>query len=79
MNVSNRRVFLLQIAAAGSALAAQQAYSQTAAPMLQETDPQATALGYKQASATVDAKKYPTHDVSQTCANCELVTPVIQL
>ena len=72
MTIANRRIFLLQVAAAGSALVAGQACAQAALPMLQETDPQATALGYKQDSAKVDAKKYPKHEASQTCASCQL-------
>ena len=72
MTIADRRIFLLQIAAAGSALMARQAYGQAALPMLQETDPQASALGYQQSSAKVEAKKYPKHEVSQTCANCQL-------
>lgn len=71
-NTNDRRVFLLRIVAAGSALAAAHAHGQATAPMLQETDPQAVALGYKQDTTKVDAKKYPKHAVAQKCANCQL-------
>jgi len=72
MSTSDRRIFLCRIIAAGSALAATQAHGQAAAPMLQESDPQAVALGYKHDTTKVDSKKYPKHAVSQTCANCQL-------
>ena len=72
MSTSDRRIFLFRIIAAGSVLAAQQAHGQAAAPMLQESDPQAVALGYKQDTTKVDPKTYPKHAVAQTCANCQL-------
>lgn len=34
--------------------------------------PQARALGYKQDTTKVDAKKYPNHAASQNCASCQL-------
>ena len=70
MNHSNRRTFMLQIAAAtGTALAATGARAQA---KVEESDPQAVALGYKQDTTKVDAKKYPKHDVSQKCSTCQL-------
>jgi hypothetical protein len=71
MNRSNRRTFMLQVLAAGSALGAMQAHGQ-AGPKLDESDPQAVALGYKQDTAKVDAKKYPKHEATQNCAGCQL-------
>jgi hypothetical protein len=53
-------------------LAAATARGQAAGPKVDEADPQAVALGYKQDSTKVDAKKYPKHDASQTCATCQL-------
>ena len=75
MTISNstRRVFMLQVAAGASTLVAANAIAQ-AAPMLSETDPQAAALGYKADTTKVDAKKFPTHVATQTCANCALYT-----
>ncbi len=72
MSISNRRAFMLQIVAASSALAATQVRSQAAGPKLEESDPQAVALGYKDDSTKVDGKKFAKHDASQTCANCQL-------
>ncbi len=39
-------------------------------PALQETDSIAVSMGYKADTSKVDDKKYPTHKVAQTCANC---------
>ena len=67
----NRRMFFLQAAAAGSALTSLKAGAQ-AQPRVAETDPQAIALGYKHDGKTVDKQKFPKHDESQVCANCQL-------
>jgi hypothetical protein len=32
------------------------------------------ALGYKEDTTKVDAKKYPKHDKAQKCSNCQLYT-----
>ena len=72
MNRSNRRIFMLQVVVAGSALGTMRAYGQAAGPMLDENDPQAIALGYKQDTTKVDAKKYSKHDGAQDCAGCQL-------
>lgn len=37
---------------------------------LDEADPSATALGYKQDTTQVDATKYPQHSPDQDCAKC---------
>jgi hypothetical protein len=71
MSIGNRRTFLLQVVATSSVLGAVSAYGQ-AAVKLEESDPQATALGYKQDTTKVDGKTFPKHDVSQTCAGCQL-------
>lgn len=39
-------------------------------PHLEESDPVATALGYRHDTRTVDAAKYPTHQPEQICATC---------
>jgi hypothetical protein len=39
-------------------------------PPLLETDSIAVSMGYKTDTTKVDAKKYPTHKPTQTCANC---------
>ena len=70
MSNSNRRVFLMQVAACGSALAAAGAHAQAA--MVDEKDPQAVALGYVADTAKADAKKFPKHAKDQKCSNCAL-------
>lgn len=42
------------------------------APMLSESDPSASALGYKADASGVDRTKYPQYTAGQTCSNCVL-------
>lgn len=69
MSNSSRRFFVMTLVAGGSALTALRAAAQ-AAPVLAETDPQAVALGYKADSSKVDSTKFPTHQATQVCSNC---------
>ncbi|MEO6408669.1 MAG: high-potential iron-sulfur protein, partial [Burkholderiaceae bacterium] len=70
MITSNRRTFMFQVAAAGAgALATGHTLAQT---KLEENDPQAVALGYKHDSTKVDKAKYPKHEATQKCNNCQL-------
>ena len=69
MTATNRRVFIMTLVAGSSALAASAARAQAA---LAETDTQAVALGYKADTTKVDAKKFPKHEASQSCGNCQL-------
>jgi hypothetical protein len=70
MSQSNRRTFLMQVAAAGTALAATtQAQAQA---KLDEKDPQAVGLGYVHDTKKADTKKYPKHTNDQKCSNCAL-------
>ncbi len=69
MSISNRRVFLMQVAACGTALAATQAHAQA---KVDEKDPQAVALGYVHDTTKADAKKFPKHTKDQKCSNCAL-------
>jgi High potential iron-sulfur protein len=41
-------------------------------PMLSESDPVATGLGYKADASTVDKAKFPQYAAGQTCSNCAL-------
>ena len=68
--MTNRREFIVQLSLGTGVLAAGQAMAQGAA--LSETDPAAVAQGYKADSTKVDAKKFPKHAATQTCANCAL-------
>jgi len=73
MSQSNRRVFMLQVAAGSSALVLANAHAQ-AAPLVNEKDAQAMALGYAADTTKVDAKKFPKHAATQLCNNCALYT-----
>jgi anaerobic selenocysteine-containing dehydrogenase len=63
-----RRVFLMTLAVAGTALAA----SAQAQTLVDEKDVQAAALGYVADAKRVDVKKYPKYAAGQNCANCAL-------
>ena len=72
MTPTNRRFFILQVAGAATALSVSAAHAQSGGPKLAETDPQAVALGYKEDTTKVDAKKFPKHAATQLCSNCAL-------
>ena len=69
MSQSNRRTFLMQVAAASSVLAAAQAQAQA---KVDEKDPLAAGLGYVADTTKADSKKYPKHAADQKCGNCAL-------
>ena len=66
MKQTNRRVFMMQVALGGTALAAQQAMAQA---LVNEKDPQAAALGYAADASKVKNAKYAA---GQKCSNCAL-------
>lgn len=68
--MSNRREFIVQFSVGAGALAGAQAFA--AAPMVADTDSQATALGYKTDGTKTDKAKYPKYAANQNCANCAL-------
>ncbi len=41
------------------------------AAKLDERDPQAVSLGYKYDTSKVDMNKFPRHEISQKCSNCQ--------
>ena len=69
MSNTNRRTFMMQVAAGTTAVVASQAMAQA---KVDEKDPQAVALGYVADTTKVDAKKYPKHAAAQKCSNCQL-------
>jgi hypothetical protein len=72
-DMTARRIFLKNISTLAAACAVGLSVSSHAAdPKVDEKDPQAMALGYKDDSAQVDKQKYPTHDAAQHCGNCQL-------
>jgi hypothetical protein len=70
---SSRRVFIAQMMAGGTAVIALGAQAQ-AAPMVDEKEAQASALGYVADTTKADAKKFPKHTKDQKCSNCQLYT-----
>jgi hypothetical protein len=75
---SSRRRFLEVIVLGAAAaplvavMAPHAARAQAALPHLEESDPTASALGYRHATTAVDAAKFPNHKPEQNCANCNL-------
>jgi hypothetical protein len=67
---NRRRIFLRHAVAAGTAVLTSRVAAQ-GAPKLQENDPQAMALGYKEDTTKADKAKFPKHDPSQKCSNCQ--------
>ena len=63
-----RRVFLITLAVSGAALAT----GARAQALVDETGPQAAALGYVAEAKRVDVKKYSKYAAGQNCANCAL-------
>lgn len=69
MSQSNRRVFMMQVVAGGTAMATATIVS--AAPKrVEESEPKALSLGYKHDTAQVDKAKFPKHTADQKCNNC---------
>lgn len=73
MSQVTRRVVLLAPIAAG--LGSAQAQAQSAVKKVEETEPKATAIGYKHDSAKVDKARYAKHDVAQRCHSCLAFAP----
>jgi hypothetical protein len=66
-----RRVFILKVIAASTALGAAQ-QSAFAAEKLSPTDPYAKSMGFKLNTEEVDQTKYPRHTAEQKCHACQL-------
>lgn len=70
---SNRRIFVIHSVISTGVLATTGlAQAQAAAPLVQDNEPQAIALGYKSDATKVDKVKYPQYTAGQNCANCAL-------
>ena len=67
---SSRRVFMMQVATAASALVVVSEASAQA--MVDEKDPQAAGLAYKADGTKVDKAKNPKFVAGSNCANCAL-------
>ena len=67
----NRRIFTFQsVLGTASLLAGQSALAQ--APMLLETSPQASALGYRADASKVESASFPLYASGQKCAACQM-------
>jgi hypothetical protein len=72
MGPTTRRVFLLQIAAVGPAMAATRPAQPGDPVHLDPKDAQAAALGYVVDATKADKKKYPKYAADQKCSTCQL-------
>jgi hypothetical protein len=72
MASTTRRIFLLQFATVGSAIAATAAPASAPAAALDEKDPMAATLGYVADTTKADQKKFPAHLPAQKCSACAL-------
>ncbi len=77
MNHCNRRVFTLHVIAGSSLLAAtglqaQEKEVKVSTEKLTEADPYAKSMGFRINTANADKVKFPRHDVSQKCSECQL-------
>ena len=68
---SNRRIFVIQ-SVVGAGILASTRLALAADPLVQETDPQAVALGYKSDATKADKAKFPKYAAGQQCSNCAL-------
>ena len=71
MHTSPRRVFLLQAIAGITALGAQ-GHAQAQADAVKETDAYPKSMGFRLNTANVDQAKFPRHELSQKCSECQL-------
>jgi hypothetical protein len=76
MSHLDRRVFVIH-AAAGAAAVSLPALSLAAEPVasdvpVKETDAYPKSMGFRLKTADVDKAKFPRHDVSQKCSECQL-------
>jgi High potential iron-sulfur protein len=71
---TNRRTFMMNVAACGTAVMAgmQTAHAAEPANKLDEASATATGLGYKHDTTKADTKKYPQHNVADKCSTCQL-------
>jgi High potential iron-sulfur protein len=72
MQASNRRVFMMRVAAGSAVLAAGSAARAQAPEKLAETDPYARSMGFRHDTNKVDKARYPRHDAAQMCSKCQL-------
>jgi hypothetical protein len=70
--MNKRRIVIRSLSAIGAASIAGIPLPSTAQlQKVDEQDPQAASLGYKDDTRMVDKKKFPKHDPSQVCKDCQ--------
>jgi hypothetical protein len=69
MNQNTRRTFMLQAVAAGATLTCS-GLAQAAPAKVDEADPKAASLGYRNDSNQVDKKRFPKHGAGEKCSGC---------
>jgi hypothetical protein len=69
MIFATRRVFMIQVAAASVAVISSRASAQ--ARRLQESDPEATAVGYAVDNTKVDKARFPKRQAGDRCGTCK--------
>lgn len=76
MNTRRNFLFKIAVSAGAPALLCSRAFAQETPPpvKLEESDPVATALGFRLDTTKVDATKYPQHKADQKCSDCALYT-----
>jgi hypothetical protein len=72
MHPCNRRTFTWCAIAGTAVLAATPARAADETEMVTEADPYARSMGFRIDTAKVDKVKFPRHDVSQHCSECQL-------
>ena len=70
--MTSRRQFIRIIPLAGASLVAGRTAFAADAPMVDEKDPQAAALGYVADAAKADKAKYKNYAAGQNCTTCQL-------
>jgi len=71
--MTTRRTFLRGVSGVVAIAVAQFESPAHAQPAkVDEADPQAQALGYRHDTSKVDKAKYPKHEATQKCSNCQL-------
>ena len=69
--MQSRRFFMRLAACSGAALLAGREVLAADAPVLDEKDPQAVALGYVADATKANKAKYPNYAAGQACGNCQ--------
>jgi hypothetical protein len=73
MQARNRRVFMLRMITGTTVLAVDGlARAQAPAEPVKETDPYPKSMGFRLDTTKVDKAKFPRHEASQKCSECQL-------